>query len=433
MNTMNPRKTRITSGEFMDRVCICIQILSGSWLSALVVLSVFTSACGKSKTDIRGGNQPSSGSPSITIAVTPKTATVVQNNTQEFSAVVSGASNTAVTWSVTEAGGGSVSAGGLYSAPGASGVYHVVATSQATPAVSDTATITVIAPVPAVVNNPRTRTLESNAQLQFSAVVGGATNTGVTWSIAESGGGGITGSGLYTAPSATGVYHVVVTTQATPAAGDSATITVVTPGTYITPGNITGDVIVTMDSHTTSAISPFIYGLNVAELSGPNSNWGTYLPKFTFNRYGGNNTTALNWETGYTNCGADCSGYPNYDHPLYTVNGGANKQPVGPGNAITPRIDFAHARNAAQVITVPILGFVARDASGAQPIPAAPNATTPATPSSAHWLQALPSNPAGATTAPNVSDDFVYTDDLVKWMDAKYPNAKTDSVQRKIR
>jgi hypothetical protein len=136
----------------------------------------------------------------------------------------------------------------------------------------------------------------------------------------------------------------------------------------------------------------------------------------------------LNWETGYTNGGFDV-GYENYDYPLYSAGGAAGKMPVGPGNAMTPRINYSHAHNAAQLVTVPIIGFVAKDASGVQPMPVALNATTPATLDPAHWLQALPTNPAGATASPNTADGFVYTDDFVKYLDTKYPNAKTDPVK----
>jgi hypothetical protein len=55
----------------------------------------------------------------------------------------------AVTWSVAEPGGGTVSSSGLYTAPSSDGVYHVVATSVASPGISGQATATVGAP-PAV-------------------------------------------------------------------------------------------------------------------------------------------------------------------------------------------------------------------------------------------------------------------------------------------
>jgi hypothetical protein len=51
--------------------------------------------------------------------------------------------STAVTWSIVEAGGGQVSASGLYTAPATLGTYHVVATSVASPAATAQATVTV--------------------------------------------------------------------------------------------------------------------------------------------------------------------------------------------------------------------------------------------------------------------------------------------------
>src|SRR5216684_4887562 len=67
----------------------------------------------------------------IAASVAPKTASVVIAGTVPFTATVIGAAgqSTAVTWSVQEAGGGTVSAAGVYTAPATSGTYHVVATS----------------------------------------------------------------------------------------------------------------------------------------------------------------------------------------------------------------------------------------------------------------------------------------------------------------
>ena len=51
-----------------------------------------------------------------------------------FTAAVQGTTNQAVTWTVQEgAAGGSITAGGIYTAPALPGTYHVVATSQADP------------------------------------------------------------------------------------------------------------------------------------------------------------------------------------------------------------------------------------------------------------------------------------------------------------
>jgi photosystem II stability/assembly factor-like uncharacterized protein len=70
------------------------------------------------------------------------------NKSFKFTAGVWGTSNGEVTWSVQEmTAGGSISASGVYTAPSASAVYHVVATSAAL-AKSDVVTVTVIDRIP---------------------------------------------------------------------------------------------------------------------------------------------------------------------------------------------------------------------------------------------------------------------------------------------
>ncbi len=81
--------------------------------------------------------------PVVTVSVNPATATAVAGGTASFSAQVGGTSNGAVTWAVAEAGGGSVSTSGTYTAPATPGTYHVVATSQADGTKSASATVTV--------------------------------------------------------------------------------------------------------------------------------------------------------------------------------------------------------------------------------------------------------------------------------------------------
>lgn len=55
---------------------------------------------------------------------------------------------------------------------------------------------------------PATGTVDVSRQLPFAAQVSGAVDTGVSWSVDETGGGTITPEGVYSAPSATGVFHV---------------------------------------------------------------------------------------------------------------------------------------------------------------------------------------------------------------------------------
>lgn len=107
----------------------------------LIVLTL--TACGGS-----GSKTESPVAPVVSVAVSPTTFTLGVNTTQTFTATVTGSSNTAVTWSVTETTGGVIDSTGKYTAAAKAGTYHVVATSQASPSVSNKATVIVTAPAP---------------------------------------------------------------------------------------------------------------------------------------------------------------------------------------------------------------------------------------------------------------------------------------------
>ena len=78
---------------------------------------------------------------SVSVQVTPSTASLQPGSTQQFSATVSGGSSSSVTWSAT---GGTVSSTGLYTAPATPGNYVVQARSAADTSQSGSATITVL-------------------------------------------------------------------------------------------------------------------------------------------------------------------------------------------------------------------------------------------------------------------------------------------------
>ncbi len=80
----------------------------------------------------------------VSVAVSPQEISLFIGGGQQFSVSVAGSSNTAVTWSVQEAGGGSVSTTGVYVAPTVTGNFHVVATSLADPSRKATALVHVI-------------------------------------------------------------------------------------------------------------------------------------------------------------------------------------------------------------------------------------------------------------------------------------------------
>ncbi len=76
----------------------------------------------------------------VVVTMNPTTATVQTGTTKQFTASVTGTTDTSVTWTAT---GGSVSSNGLYTAPATAGTYTVKATSVADTTKSASATVTV--------------------------------------------------------------------------------------------------------------------------------------------------------------------------------------------------------------------------------------------------------------------------------------------------
>lgn len=84
----------------------------------------------------------------VSVSISPTSAMVAAGGTQQFTATVTGNSNTSVTWSVDGIVGGSSSAGtistaGLYTAPSSAAAHMVTATSNADNTKSASATVTV--------------------------------------------------------------------------------------------------------------------------------------------------------------------------------------------------------------------------------------------------------------------------------------------------
>lgn len=170
-----------------------------------------------------GGGGGSRAVPIVGVTVAPTSASLLAGDTKGFTATVTNAANTAVTWSVQEgAPGGSISASGLYASPTAVGTFHVIATSQADPTKSASATVV----VQSLTLAPATITLPAGGTTLFHATLGAGASGGVLWSVQESAGGTVSASGLYTAPFKAGVFHVVAKRADVPALSATATITV---------------------------------------------------------------------------------------------------------------------------------------------------------------------------------------------------------------
>src|SRR5579863_9131312 len=118
----------------------------------LLALSCF-SCTGCSVNSIENLLGVGGGKKSVTVVVDPTTQSVVVATTQQFTATVTGSSNTAVAWSVTGTNCstqdcGSISAAGLYTAPMAvpdPALVTVTATANANSADFATAAVTIVA------------------------------------------------------------------------------------------------------------------------------------------------------------------------------------------------------------------------------------------------------------------------------------------------
>jgi hypothetical protein len=170
-----------------------------------------------------------SGSISVSVSVTPATTSLVAGQQQQFTASVTGATNTAVTWSLNPAFG-AVSATGLYTAPvSVTSQQNVtlIATSVADVTKSSSSVITLTPTTPVTVSvSPSTSSLKAAQQQQFTASVTGTTNTTVTWSLNPVI-GTISATGMYTAPaSVTSQQNVTVTATSAANTTNSAGATV---------------------------------------------------------------------------------------------------------------------------------------------------------------------------------------------------------------
>ena len=190
----------------------------------------------------------------ISVQIQPTSINAVISTTVQFTARVTDTFNQEVTWSVVGGSAkGTISASGLYTAPATvptPAQVTIMAVSQKDKTRTATAVVTVTAtatpPVVTVVISPRAPQVANYGTQQFTAVVSGVANTGVTWQVNGVMGGSqslgfISSTGLYvapgrvpTAPDGTGnvtttTFLVTAVSQADVTASSSAAVTIV-PG-----------------------------------------------------------------------------------------------------------------------------------------------------------------------------------------------------------
>jgi len=171
--------------------------------AALLTLIAFVCAsCGGDGTaspTLSGGNPI----PQISVQIiSPNPSTTTLGGSLQFSAIVHGTSNQAVTWSLTTPTGApdaTISDTGLFQttnqqaikvggtnfkpAQATNFVYTVHAQSVADPSKTASASATVTPPISVHVTTPDPNTTNLGGTLQFTALVTGTSNTAVTWSV----------------------------------------------------------------------------------------------------------------------------------------------------------------------------------------------------------------------------------------------------------
>lgn len=146
------------------------------------------------------------------VQVASNAETVRPGGSVAFTAIVQGGGKP--TWSVDGGNSnGTITSGGLYTAPATQGTYAIRATVGG---LSSTKTVTVTTGVAIVLTSPSTVPLTvPKSKLNFKASVSGSTNQAVNWSVTDQA-GAIAADGTFTAPDVPGTYTVVGTSAADP-------------------------------------------------------------------------------------------------------------------------------------------------------------------------------------------------------------------------
>lgn len=160
-----------------------------------------------------------SGTPGPSVAVTPGSPCVLPSGTEQFAAVVTSETNKGVNWLVDSITGGNstvgtITTGGLYTAPPYTGSHIIKAVSQASSSVSGLTAISVNAS-PTFEIYPYVASIPVGGQQTFQGQQCLVSDSNVTYSVDNVVGGNstvgtITSAGVYTAPATPGKHTVRV-------------------------------------------------------------------------------------------------------------------------------------------------------------------------------------------------------------------------------
>jgi hypothetical protein len=197
----------VTGGSVSSSGLLTAGTSAGTFATGVTVSSGGFSA--SASVTVQGGSVAS-------VAVSPSSTTLSVGGTQQFTAVAKDASNNVVTapvtWSVTN-GGGTITAGGLFTAGTAAGAFAGTVTATIG-GVEGHAGVTVTpGPASKLTLNPTSISIAPGGSTTFTALVqdaaGNPITAPITWS--ASSGGTITSGGVFTAGTSSGTFPAAVT------------------------------------------------------------------------------------------------------------------------------------------------------------------------------------------------------------------------------
>lgn len=165
----------------------------------------------------------------LPVVITPSSAVLPVGGTSTFMATMTGFTNNEVIWTTS---GGTITPGGLYTAPETPGIYNVTATSVEDSSLKASVDVVVR---PFITIDPAHATIYLGEQQRFYATLTGLAG-GVAWSASA---GAITAYGDYTAPATTGTYTITATSSVDPTKSATATVEVKDRSISVTPSPAT--------------------------------------------------------------------------------------------------------------------------------------------------------------------------------------------------
>lgn len=182
-------------------------------------------------------------------------------------------------WSIQESNGGTITSEGFYTAPMIPGRYHVVATNSTDSTKQDIATVLVIAPDPLISLqvNPHQLMVQTGGVGTFNVLINGTLDHGMDWRFADGVDTPVVQwdgtTGAFQAPSYSGMFNLIATSQADPSKSDQIAISVNDAGSPVvssfsaTPAQIRAGQSTTLSWAAPGATKLTINGLDVTNQS----------------------------------------------------------------------------------------------------------------------------------------------------------------------